>query len=81
MNGVGVTKDPATAANWFTKAAHAGYRDSAFDLAVLYERGEGVSQSAQNALTWYDAAATLGDPEAAERAKILRSQISQIAQK
>lgn len=81
MNGVGVTKDAATAVSWFSKAAHAGYRDSAFDLAVLYERGEGVSQSPQEALTWYDAAASLGDTEAAERAKILRSQLSQVAQR
>jgi hypothetical protein len=77
LNGQGVAKDQAAAIGWLTRAAKSGYRDSAFDLAVLYERGEGVSQSSHEALRWYDAAASLGDLQAAERAKFLRSQLSQ----
>ena len=72
-------KDTAAAVNWLVKAANSGYRDSAFDLAVLYERGEGVARSPQDALKWYDNAAALGDLQAAERAKFLRTQLSQVA--
>jgi AcrR family transcriptional regulator len=79
LNGQGVPKDLVAAIGWLTRAANSGYRDSAFDLAVLYESGEGVAQSPQDALRWYDAAASLGDSQAAERAKFLRSQLSQIA--
>jgi TPR repeat protein len=40
---------------------------------VLYERGEGVAQNSQEALKWYDQAASAGDPEAMQRATYLRS--------
>jgi TPR repeat protein len=79
LNGQGVAKDSAAAINWLVKAANGGYRDSAFDLAVLYERGEGVARSPQDALKWYDTATVLGDSQAAERAKFLRTQLSLVA--
>ena len=68
-----VAQDAKAAAAWFEKAASAGYRDSAFDLAVLYERGEGVAQNSREALKWYEQAASFGDPEAMQRATYLRS--------
>ena len=64
---------------WFSKAANLGYGDSAFDLAVLYERGEGVPQNLQQALRWYDKASTAGDREATQRASLLRSNLSYVA--
>jgi TPR repeat protein len=79
LNGRGAPKDTAAAINWLVKAANSGYRDSAFDLAVLYERGEGVARSPRDALKWYDDAASLGDSQAAERAKFLRTQLSEVA--
>ncbi len=79
LNGQGVEKDTAAAINWLVKAADSGYRDSAFDLAVLYERGEGVARSPEDALKWYDSAASLGDSQAAERAKFLRGQLARVA--
>ena len=57
--------------NWFAKAAMQGYVDSAFNLAVLYERGRGVAQNPQLALRWYRAAAKAGDSSAAARARLL----------
>ena len=79
LNGQGVAKNSVTAVRWLVKAANAGYRDSAFDLAVLYERGEGVPRDPTEALRWYNQAASLGNSEAADRAKILRSQLSEVA--
>jgi localization factor PodJL len=79
FTGSGIEKNPTEAANWFGKAAAKGYRDSAFDLAVLYERGEGVAQSTQRALYWYDTAAASGDKEAAQRASLLRFGVAELA--
>ena len=72
----GPAPDPALAVQWFTKAAALGYRDSQFDLAVLYERGMGVAQSGAEALKWYLIAAGSGDAPSAGRATILKGQIA-----
>jgi TPR repeat protein len=69
-----VGRDDAAAAAWFARAAARGYVDSAFDLAVLYEKGQGVPQDARQALRWYRAAAAAGDAQAARRAKLLAEQ-------
>ena len=81
LDGSGVRKDTSAAVMWFTKAAQQGYRDSAFDLAVLFESGQGVAQSRATALRWYDRAAGAGDIEAARRATLLRSDLSQVARR
>ena len=80
LMGQGVAKDPAMAINWFSKAANLGYVDSEFDLAVLYERGEGVVQSPKDALKWYDKASSAGDREATQRASVLRTNLSNVAE-
>jgi TPR repeat protein len=71
----GPTPDAALAVQWFAKAAALGYRDSQFDLAVLYERGSGVTQRGAEALKWYLIAAAGGDAPSASRAAILKDQI------
>ena len=68
-------KDMASAANWFMRAARLGYDDSQFNLAILYERGEGVPQSLVQAYIWYGIAARSDDAEAAERIEALRTQL------
>ena len=62
--------------NGSRRAAERGYVDSAFDLALLYERGLGVPQDMKQALTWYGIAAQAGDVPAAERVVALQNQIS-----
>ena len=71
--------DEKQAAEWFRRAAERGYVDSAFDLALLYERGLGVPQDMKQALTWYGIAAQAGDVPAAERVVALQNQISRQA--
>jgi localization factor PodJL len=63
------------AARWFGAAAELGLADSQFNLAVLYERGSGVPQSAADAYKWYALAAAQGDKEAENRLKILAGQM------
>ena len=60
---------------WFTRAAERGYVDSAFDLAVFYERGIGVRQDLKQALKWYGIAASAGDAPSRERADSLRQEM------
>jgi len=47
-----------------------------FDLAILYERGEGVSRSIPEAYKWYVIAGSHGDANAASRALVLASALS-----
>ena len=61
--GVGVPRDPATAAEWLQKAAESGSRDAAYQLGAMYETGRGVEKDDSRALTWYRKAALLGDRE------------------
>jgi localization factor PodJL len=63
------------AVEWFTRAAERGYVDSAFDLAVFYERGIGVRQDLVQSLKWYGVAAIAGDMPSRERAEHLRGEM------
>jgi len=65
----------AEAARWFAKAATLGLSDSQFNLAVLYERGDGVPQSLVDAYKWYAIAAAAGDAESKARIGVLQSQL------
>ncbi len=69
-------KDMVGAARWFERAAALGYGDLQFNLAVLYERGEGVKQSLVEAFVWYSIAAQNDDLEAAERVEALQTQLT-----
>ena len=64
------------AARWFVKAASLGLADSQFNLAVLYERGDGVPQSLLDAYKWYSIAAAAGDAESKQRMNVLATQLS-----
>jgi localization factor PodJL len=61
---------------WFARAANLGYVDSQFNLAVLYERGDGVPQSLLDAFKWYAIAGAQGDAESKLRLDALRTQLS-----
>ena len=64
------------AARWFAKAAALGLSDSEFNLAVLYERGDGVPQSLVDAFKWYSIAAAAGDVESKARVSLLQTQLN-----
>ena len=69
-------KDMANAARWFAKAAALGLSDSEFNLAVLYERGDGVPQSLIEAFKWYSIASAAGDVESKARVGVLQTQLN-----
>jgi TPR repeat protein len=63
----GVNVDMGTAAGWFEKAAERGVVDSQFNLAILFENGQGVKPSPADAYFWYSIAASQGDQTANAR--------------
>ena len=66
--GVGTAQpDFDGAAKWFQKAAELGVRDSQFNLAILYARGNGVKQDLEESYKWFAIAARDGDKDAAEK--------------
>lgn len=52
------------AAKWFREAAELGDPAAQFNLGVLYETGQGVTQNYAEAVKWYHAAADQGEPQA-----------------
>ena len=77
LNAVGATmlQELAEAARWFERAANLGDVDSQFDLAILYERGEGVPRNLTEAYKWYSIAAKQDDRDAIARAATVGAQL------
>lgn len=54
------TPDFKTAFKWYMKAAALNYPEAIYEIAHCYERGKGVEQNNDEAITWYTKAATQG---------------------
>jgi localization factor PodJL len=67
--------DYVQAARWFTEAAEHGVQDSQYNLALLKERGLGVSEDSTDAYFWYSVAAEVGDKDAKSRADALEDSL------
>jgi TPR repeat protein len=48
-----VLKDTRVAAEWYSKAASQNHAGAQFNLATLYETGDGVTKSVSEARRWY----------------------------
>jgi len=53
VQGAGVTKDQQAGAGWLLRAAKNGSTQSAFNVAVMYERGFVVERDSTKAIEWY----------------------------
>lgn len=73
----GVEADLPKAANWFEKAAERGVVDSQFNLAVLFESGQGLPKNIADAYVWYSIAAGQGDQFAKTRVEVLKETLDQ----
>lgn len=58
--GLGVERNPATAASWFRKSAEQGNVEAQFNLGTLYGRGAGVPKDDRLAAGWLHKAAESG---------------------
>jgi localization factor PodJL len=67
--------DYVHAAHWFREAAERGVQDSQYNLALLEERGLGLSEDATEAYFWYSVAAEVGDKDAKIRAVALEESL------
>jgi len=72
--GRGATKDLATAAAWYRRAAEEGLAVGQYRLGSLYERGQGVSRDFDEAIKWYQRAADRGNVGAMHNLAVLLSQ-------
>jgi TPR repeat protein len=70
----GKSKDYKKAAANYLIAAKAGDAYSQYGLGLCYEKGQGVEQSAQEAVKWYSKAAAQGEDKAKERLEILKAE-------
>ena len=52
-NGLGVGRDPASAARWYRFAAERGHPEAQYELALMYELGLGVTRDVDEAAAWY----------------------------
>ena len=64
IQGVDMPKDPQAGAGWLLRAANLGSAQSAFNVAVMYERGFVVERDSSKAAGWYRKAADAGLPTA-----------------
>ena len=72
--GRGATKDLATAAAWYRRAADEGLAVGQYRLGSLYERGQGVTKDFDEAIKWYQRAADRGNIGAMHNLAVLLSQ-------
>ena len=66
--GLGTQRDFGKAATFFRIAAEKGEKEAQFFLAILYEQGQGVPKSLEDAIAWYEKA---GKTEEANRCRKL----------
>jgi localization factor PodJL len=69
--GRGVPRDPATAAQWFEKAAGKGVAPAQYRLGSLYEKGLGVARDYSRARKLYQSAAEAGNARAMHNLAVL----------
>jgi TPR repeat protein len=60
LNGMGVQKDDAEAAQWFQRAADQGVAFAQYQLGISYAQGRGVDRDGEEALKWLTNAALQG---------------------
>jgi len=77
-SGRGTARDAAAAALWYGRAAAHGLGRAQYDLAQLYEAGEGVPRNLDAAYAWYQAAAS-SLPAATVHAARLRPRAGSVA--
>lgn len=70
--GLGVEKDLAKALYWTQRAAEHGDRDGQYNLATLYENGEGVAKNTDEAKRWYLLAAQQKHRESISKCRKLK---------
>ena len=73
----GLERDPATALEWFSKAAERGVVDSQFNVAFLREGGQGIAKDLSVAYFWYNIAARQGDQGAPGRIAAIGPQLDE----
>ena len=72
-----MTKNDASAADWFRKAAEQGHVLAQYKLGAMYDQGEGVPKDQAKAVEWWNKAAAQGNDAARESLENLSSKPAQ----
>lgn len=64
LSGIGVGKDFAEAALWFSRAAEKGLPGAQYSLGILYDKGLGLAPNPDEAMKWMERAAEGGHEDA-----------------
>lgn len=67
---------PEKAVAWFTKAADLNMKNSQFNLAIMYLKGEGTPQSLTHAYKWFAIASEHGDKDAQTKMKMIQKNMA-----
>ena len=70
-DGIIISQDYRTAANWYYQSAEQGYSGAQTNLGVLFANGHGVNPDMKKAVEWFKRAALQGDRVAKENLTIL----------
>ena len=66
-DGLGVTKDPKQAFEWYSKAANQGHKGAQYKVGTFYDTGMVVKKDPKMAMQWYKKAASGGSRPAQKR--------------
>ena len=70
----GMPQDMTLAADWYERAAKAGFAMAQYRIGSLYERGEGVPRDLSSAQSWYAKASEKGNARATHNLAVLLSE-------
>jgi len=73
-DGRGFDRDPASAIQWFEKAAAQGQAQAEYRLGVIYEKGVGVARDARKARDYYEKAASRGHVRAMHNLAVIEAE-------
>ena len=73
-DGRGFDRDPASALQWFEKAAAQGQAQAEYRLGVIYEKGVGAARDARRARDHYEKAASRGHVRAMHNLAVLEAE-------
>ncbi|GBC21976.2 kinase-like domain-containing protein [Rhizophagus irregularis DAOM 181602=DAOM 197198] len=71
-NGIGISIDRKKAVELYQKAANLGNKIRQYNLAIMYENGDGIEKNIDKAIYWYKQSVKQGHQDAQNKLKMLK---------
>ncbi len=78
LNGLGVERNPRTAAVWYFRASEKGYAPAQFVLGHMFARGIGFARNDSRAYFWLTLASMRGDATLTSKIEAYRKQVAAV---